>query len=267
VANFNVIPVPFNLSYWSLIVEAHFYLLLPLLFWLTRGCPVRHTSALLFLFFFAVPLVARHFVWPPGLYTFPPYETDLAKELAMKLTRFPCQLDYFGWGVAFAGVYVLLTPVREQLRPLGVFGYLGLLLMAVTLVFWGYWGERFGARAQPTRWSIELGHVLPAVASFLLLFFVFDRECLGTRWLSARWLRFTGIISYEWFLFHGPIVAWFHENSGPTHGSLLAYLWRTIAPLAITYGFAVVVYRWFSLPILNWARDRVRPREARCKSL
>jgi peptidoglycan/LPS O-acetylase OafA/YrhL len=105
---------------------------------------------------------------------------------------------------------------------------------------------------------VEIGHFLPAVATLLMLFFVFDRDCLGARVLSARGLRFTGIVSYEWFLFHGPIVGWFHGHTGATHGSVMAYAWRTVAPLATTFVFAVLVYRWFSLPILNWARDKVK---------
>ena len=91
-----------------------------------------------------------------------------------------------------------------------------------------------------------------------MLFFVFDPGSLGARFLSMRWLRFTGIISFEWFLFHGPVVAWFKEHSGPTNGSLMAYAWRTVVPLVLTYVFAVLVYRYFSLPILNRVRDRVK---------
>jgi len=257
-ANLVPIPVPFNLSYWSLIVESHFYIFLPVLFWLTRGLSVRRASVVLFGLLFLVPMIVRHFTWPAGLNVLPDYTTDLNKEITLKLTRFPCQLDYFAWGVGFAGVFVLLAPAREHLRPLGLFGYLGVLLMIVTLLFWGYWSERFGARAQPTRWSVEIGHLLPAVASFLMLFFAFDPECTGTRLLSARWLRFTGIVSYEWFLFHGPIVAWFHYHNGPTHGSVLAYAWRTIVPLSVTFGFSVLVYRLFSLPILNCVRNRLK---------
>jgi peptidoglycan/LPS O-acetylase OafA/YrhL len=256
-ANFTAIPISFNPSYWSLIVEAHFYLLLPVLFWLTRGLSVRPTTVLLFLLFFAVPLVARFLSWPPGLYVLPSYDTDLAKEISLKLTRFPCHLDYFSWGVAFAGVFVLLAPAREHLRGLSIFGYLGVLLMAVTLLLWGFWGERFLIRAQPTRWSIEIGHLLPAVATLLMLFFTFDPDCRGSRWLSAPWLRFTGIISYEWFLFHGPVVGWFHGHFGATHGSVLAYGCRTVVPLAITYIFSVFLYRWFSLPILSRVRGPV----------
>ncbi|MEP6669624.1 MAG: acyltransferase family protein [Chthoniobacter sp.] len=154
---------------------------------------------------------------------------------------------------------MLLAPAREHLRALSLFGYVGLLFMAVTLLFWGYWGARFGIRAQPTRWSVEISHFLPAVASLLMLFFTFDPACRGARWLSFRWLRFTGMVSYEWFLFHGPIVGWFHSATGATHGSVMAYAWRTIVPLVITFGFSVIVYRWFSLPILNRIRGRSGP--------
>ena len=94
-ANFMLIPVPFNLSYWSLIVESHFYIVLPLLFWVTRGRTVRTTTVILFLILFAVPLVARHFTWPGGLMAAPDYAEPLAKQLALAQARFPCQLDYF----------------------------------------------------------------------------------------------------------------------------------------------------------------------------
>jgi len=262
-ANFILIPVPFNVSYWSLIVEVHFYVALPLLFWLTRGLSVRRTAFVLFGTFLIVPIVARYFVWPHGLYALPPFPAVVHQDVAFKLTRFPCQLDYFAWGVAFAGAYVPLSEAGASLRPLSIFGYAGVALMSVTVLYWGYWGEHFNTGSEPTRWSEEIGHLLPSCAAMLMLFFVFDRECLGSRWLSASWLRFVGIVSYEWFLFHGPIVAWFHQNNGPSHGSILAYLWRSIVPLIVTFVFSVAVYRWFSLPIMNHVRSRLRPSPVR----
>jgi len=257
-ANFVEIPVPFNLSYWSLIVESHFYILLPLLFWLVRGRPVRESAGILFLILFAVPLVARQLLWPEGVMMAPAYPDPLAKHLALVLARFPCQLDYFAWGVAFSGVFVMLDGAREQVRVLSLFGYLGVALLLVTLILWGLWARQFDIRACPTRWSVELSHLLPALAAFLLLFFVFDPQSLGSRFFALAPLRFTGIVSYEWFLFHGPLVSWFHDHFGPTHGSLMAYGWRTVAPLVVTFGFSVLVYRFFSLPILNAIRDRLK---------
>ena len=81
---------------------------------------------------------------------------------------------------------------------------------------------------------------------------------MGARFFSQGWLRFSGIISFEWFLFHGPIVQWFHQHNGPTHGSVLAYAWRTVVPLAVTFVFSALVYRYFSLPILNRVRDSLK---------
>ena len=134
-------------------------------------------------------------------------------------------------------------------------------LMAMTLIFWGVWTTQFDIRAHVTRWSLEISHLLPAVAVMLMLFFVFDPRSLGARFLSMGWLRFTGIISFEWFLFHGPIINWFARiHNGPTHGSAcLAYAWRTVLPMALTFGLAVLVYRYFSLPILNRVRDSLKP--------
>jgi peptidoglycan/LPS O-acetylase OafA/YrhL len=197
----------------------------------------------------------------------PPHPSDLHRDVILRLTRFPCQLDYFAWGVAFAAVYTPLAKAGALLRPLSILGYGGVMLISATLIFWGFWCERYSIDRQPTRWSVELGHLLPGIAAMLMLFFVFDPSCRGSRWLSGKWLRFIGIVSYEWFLFHGPIVAWFHENTGPSQGNVFAYAWRTIVPLIITFLFSVAVYRWFSLPILNRIRDKLksppsRPRAA-----
>jgi peptidoglycan/LPS O-acetylase OafA/YrhL len=109
---------------------------------------------------------------------------------------------------------------------------------------------------------VEYFHWLPSVATFLMLFFVFDPSCAGSRLLGSAWLRFTGIVSYEWFLFHGPVVNYFSETFGKTHGSLLQYGLKTVAPLAVTFVFSVAVYRWFSLPILNRIRDSIKGRSA-----
>lgn len=256
--NFLPISPNFNGIYWSLVVESHFYVVLPLLFWITRGFSVRGTVVILFLGLFVIPLVSRQLIWPHDLYSLPNWDTPLHQEIWLKLHRFPCELDYFSWGVAFAGIYVLLAPFRDQLATLSLLGYCGLLLMVTTLMLWGFWCIQFDIRGKPTHWSIEVGHFLPSVASLLMLFFVFDSKCRAARWLSAKWLRLVGLVSFEWFLFHGPIVAWFHENTGPSHGSVWAYAWRTIVPLIITFVFSVAVYRWFSLPILHRVRDRLK---------
>ena len=262
----NFIPITPNLNgvYWSLIVESHFYVLLPLMFWLTKGRTVRFTAGIIFAILFTVPIVVRNYTWPEGMLELPDYHTDLYSEVWLKLRRFPCELDYFGYGAAFAGIYVGITRAcqKANLGILSLFGYVGVLLMAATLIDHGLWTDHFDLRAHPTRWSIETGHLLPAVSAMLMLFFVFDPQCLGARILSMGWLRFTGVISFEWFLFHGPIVAWFHESTGHTHGNLLAYAWRTLVPVLVTFIFAALVYRYFSLPILKRIRDSLQKKQA-----
>ncbi len=247
-----------NGSYWSLIVESHFYILLPLLFWLTRGISGAKTGLIIFALLFFVPLLARHLTWPTGMMTLPDYTDAVNRETMFKLMRFPCQLDYFSWGILFASLYVPLARAElDKVRALASLGYAGAALLLISVVFMGWWAGKFNFFE--TRSGVELSHFLPALAAMLLLFFVFDPQCIGTRLLSAGWLRFTGIISYEWFLFHGPIVQFFLTHNGPTHGSIAAYAWRTIVPMVITFIFSALVYRYFSLPILNHVRKSLKP--------
>jgi peptidoglycan/LPS O-acetylase OafA/YrhL len=252
--NFVLTQPMFNEYYWSLIVETHFYLLLPLLIWLFRGLKVSQLTVALFLVFFLVPLITRSLTWPAGVTTFPGSDRDMQ----LHLSRFPNQLDYFGWGILFAGGFTGLKPVLAQLRSLSVLGYAGALLLVVAMVFWGLWMDQFDIRAHPARWSEEMRHCLPALAAFLMLFFVFDPQSWGAKFLSSGWLRFTGLISFEWFLFHPPVCHWFLEHGGHTHGSLLAYAWKTVVPVVITFIFSALVYRYFSLPILHRIRDRLK---------
>ena len=258
-AHFMAIPVPFNLSYWSLIVEAHFYIMLPLLFWVTRGLDSSRTTLCVFAVLFLGPALVRCFMWPANLYVIPPFPDPVAIQMGGKLGRFPSFLDYFSWGVLFAGIYAGIEKTRALLRPLSLLGYGGGLLMVLLLLYWGYWENQYGIRACPTRWSTELSHWLPGLAALLLLFFVFDERSLGARFFGAAPLRFTGIISYEWFLFHGPVVNWFKTHgSEHANGNVLIYAWKTFLPLALTFGFSVLVYRYFSLPILNRVRQSLR---------
>jgi peptidoglycan/LPS O-acetylase OafA/YrhL len=235
----------FRASYWSLIVEAHFYVILPLLFLFTRGLKPRPTAALLFLILFVAPLAARLFTWP---------EAPNKKLVQFLMTRFPCDLDFFAWGVLFSGVFVSLSSIRDKLRVLSLFGYAGLILLMVSIGFWTRWVPLFNLVDHPTRWSVEVFHLLPAASAFLMLFFVFDPNCIGSRILGHSSLRFIGIVSYEWFLFHVPVVSLFYEMFGKTHGNLILYIGKTALPLALTFGFSVIVYRYFSLPLMNRIR-------------
>jgi peptidoglycan/LPS O-acetylase OafA/YrhL len=249
--NFIMIEKTFNSSYWSLIVEVHFYLVLPFLFFLTRRLNTRHAAGIIFFVLAAAAFSARQLTWP----------ADAAAPANQMLTvflmsRFPCQMDYFAWGVLFGGIFVSLASFREKARPLALLGYAGAVLFVTTLCLYAGWGRTYGidGRLDLARWSVEFFHWAPAGSAFLMLFFVFDPLCAGSRLLGSAWLRFVGIVSYEWFLFHAPVVWFFAGLYGRTHGSVPGYALKTLAPLALTFLFSVAVYRWFSLPVLNRIR-------------
>jgi peptidoglycan/LPS O-acetylase OafA/YrhL len=252
--NFTLTQPSFNEYYWSLLVEAQFYIVLPLLIWVLRGWNVERLAVGMFLILFLVPLAVRGLTWPTRVNSF----AGSDREMAMLLKRFPTQLDYFGWGVLLAGIFTTVKPALEKLRALALLGYAGGALLVVGMFFWGAWERMFDMRAHPTFWSDELRHLLPAVAAFLMLFFIFDPRTFGARVLCAGWLRFTGIISFEWFLFHPPVCHWFLIHNGHSQGNLLAYAWKTLVPVAATFIFSALVYRYFSLPILNKIRDHVK---------
>jgi peptidoglycan/LPS O-acetylase OafA/YrhL len=247
--NFLLVPLRFNASYWSLIVEVHFYIALPLLFFLTRGLKALQAAVCLFFMLLVVPTIVRQVTWP---------QQEPTKDLiGFLMTRFPSQLDFFAWGILFSGIFVSLSGRRSELRALSLCGYAGLVLLAVSLGLWALWSKLFEIHVHPTRWSIEIFHLLPSVSAFLMLFFVFDHSNLGARFLAQRWLRFVGLVSYEWFLFHQPVIYLFKDIFGQTHGSIPMFALKTILPMLLTFGASVIVYRYFSLPLLNRIRARM----------
>jgi peptidoglycan/LPS O-acetylase OafA/YrhL len=246
--NFFQSDVPFNISYWSLIVEVHFYILLPVLFWLTRGLKPGITAVLLFGILFLVPLIVRHLTWP---------EVAASRAtISFLMNRFPTALDFFGWGILFAGLFVSLSGDRGELRTLGLLGQVGLLLMAATVGFYAFWSYTFDIHQHPVRWSLEVFHILPSVATFFMLFLVFNPDDMVSRLLAHPALRFIGLVSYEWFLLHMPFVSLSHDLFGSTDGNFTKYLLKTILPLVLSFGLSVLLYRYFSLPLMNRIRGR-----------
>lgn len=247
----NIVPTfpKLNSSYWSLIVEAQFYVLLPLLFLSFRGAKPIKTAGFIFITLLCVPLAARLISWPAAADEF---------TIHFAMERFPCSLDYFGWGVLFSGYYCSLPAAKEDLRALAKIGYAGVALLALSILLCAFWEYKFDIHDHPTRWAIEAHHLLPAISAFLMLFFIFDPECLGTKVLAHRWLRFTGLISYEWFLFHQPVVQAFADKYRDFPGMIPRCLIKTILPVVITFVFSALVYRYFSLPIMKLIRSKVR---------
>ena len=268
ICNFIPETLNFNSVYWSLIVEVQFYLILPLLFWLTRNSKLRQKIIINFGLLFVIPLLVRELTWPsdsilqgikvqigmtPSEYTF------------FLICRFPGQLDYFAWGVLFAGVWSAMPidalKAKSEFRLLSLLGYVGATLLVTTIILGAIWINLFGVAEHAARWMTESDRLLIGVSGFLLLFFLFDPQCFGARILSAQWLRFIGVVSYEWFLFHLPLIWLFREMWPRTHGSLMLYVFKTFIPMGLSFLFAVGLYRYFSLPIMNRVRAGIKRAE------
>ena len=249
----NFFPTPtllYTSVYWSLIIEVHFYIVLPFLFYLTRGLGLHQTVAIIAVILFFVPFIVRQFTWPW-------YDQSQAS-VNFHVNRLPCSLDYFAWGVLFAGIHASFLNTGNKLKKLALLGYVGMVSMAATCSIFAFCIIHYNILVFPIRLSVEAYHFLPGISVFLILFFAFDPVCLGARFLAQPWLRFVGIVSYEWFLFHEPVVILVAETMGQTKGSAISYLIKTVLPLALTFIASVAIYRYFSLPLMNLIRGKTR---------
>jgi peptidoglycan/LPS O-acetylase OafA/YrhL len=245
IANFIPPAVHLYTPYWSLLVEVQFYILLPVLFFALRGARSRAVAWFTFAIFLLGPFIVRQWTWPDAV------DRD---SLAFLMNRFPCSLDFFGWGVLFAGLFVSGGGLKQNKTALGCLGYAGIAVLVATVGVHMLWTNLFDIGFHPRRWSVEAFHLLPSVSVFLLLFFLYIPGSWGFRLFAFGPLRFIGLVSYEWFLFHQPLTVLAAELVPNAHGNVTLYLLRTMSPLLVSFVFSVLVYRYFSFPLLQWCR-------------
>jgi peptidoglycan/LPS O-acetylase OafA/YrhL len=94
------------------------------------------------------------------------------------------------------------------------------------------------------------------VSAACLLFFIASPQHPIARLLCAPWLRWCGIISYEWYLFHQPLALWSRAHFGPARGNPFEYVLIVGTPLLVGLVLSAAVYRFFSLPILRYGREK-----------
>jgi peptidoglycan/LPS O-acetylase OafA/YrhL len=227
----------FNPVMWSLVVEIHFYLILPLLFLLTKPLPARTCLWVISLFLFAVPILIQALT---GLApTFTPEIND----------PFFIGLSSFCFGVGVAGIDNLKIWNKSWVR-IGDAGWFVMLLGLAGLA-WVRLNPQAHAAILPylSYWTFTLG-------TGCLLCYAAEPQNRRVRWLCAPWLRWCGIISYEWYLFHQPIIMWTREFFGAANGDVFKYGLILSVPLMVSLAFSAFVYRKFSLPILQYGRAK-----------
>jgi peptidoglycan/LPS O-acetylase OafA/YrhL len=226
---------------WTLVVEVQFYATLPLAFLLVRRITTRSAVWILLGAFLCVPTAVR--LWHAAHGVHPGIHPVI-------LVLYPSLLDAFAAGIAFAG-WEAQGRVRKSWAA---WGDVGLVLFGATMVA-SAWLAVCPVPSAPVREAVIDSSI--KLASALLLCYVADPQHPRSRLLSHPVLRWFGIISYEWYLFHQPIYLVFRKWMGNAEGSLLHYSIVIICPALFSLMLSAVVYRFFSLPILRFGRGKV----------
>jgi peptidoglycan/LPS O-acetylase OafA/YrhL len=236
-----IVPVSgkFNPVMWTLVIEVQFYITLPLLFLSLKRVSPKATLAIVTALFFGVPLGMRIVTRQPA--TFLP-NID---------SHYPAALDAFCFGILVAGLDNLGFIKKSWVR----WALAGIVLWPLALLTY-VWVNRHPALQSFTTTELVQGG-LHFSAACLLLFIAYPQHTIA-RLLCAPWLRWCGIISYEWYLLHQPFVLWSRAYFGPAGGNIIKFLLIIGVPFIITLVAAALLYRFFSLPLLRYGRDKNR---------
>jgi hypothetical protein len=232
-----VLPVSSRINpvMWSLILEVQFYITLPVFFILMRGRGFAKAVWGSLVVFLLIPVLAWWIYARFGIHT------TLHPVIR---SNYPVGLMNFPLGVLFAA----LVASGRGCPAMSRIGYAGLLLVASAPLIHAIQSLSF----------VDMPQLLPTIVMMAgggaALFFVFDQNCRGSRSLCMPWLRWLGMVSYEWYLVHQPIFQWLWD--GKTGGHVLKYLWVTLGSAGVSLILAALMYRYFSLPILKWARSK-----------
>lgn len=237
VAFFTPVSGKLNPVMWSLVVEIHFYVVLPVLFLLSRRLAARAAFWAITIFILAAPTAIRI---ATGLG--PTFQPEIHDPYCTGLNNF-----YFG--VLLAGV----DNLGWWRKGWGWLGYLGWPLMAAGLAGAAWARATGGAHAALVAgtfvWAFNLG-------TGCLLCYGAEPNHARVRWLCWPGLRWCGIISYEWYLFHQPMIYWCRGLLFPAGGNVGKYAVNLAVPALASVIFAALVYRLYSLPLLRFGRNQ-----------
>jgi peptidoglycan/LPS O-acetylase OafA/YrhL len=221
---------------WSIAVEAQFYLLFPLIIWMTKRWGVNRVV------FFGVLLSL--------IYRFGVFLNfgDLTYRQVPKpylqgfwLARIP----NFLLGILLASRWINLPQSEKTKYPINL-----LFLVAGFITLLGTWVFVYYFR-HSSMIIRELGFAM----GYAMLGFAVLRGAIQYV-MSARWLHFTGKISFSLYLIHAPIVLLLsnsYRKMLPEFAIWHGFLGMIVAIL-ICYLAAFAFYRWIETPFFNKAR-------------
>jgi peptidoglycan/LPS O-acetylase OafA/YrhL len=223
---------------WTLVVEVQFYAVLPLLF-----MSLKRFSSIVCLW--GIPLM--FLLIPVGFRLLTGLSATFYPDIN---SHFPSALDAFCVGILLAGLENCGMMGKNWAR-LGTFGPV-LWIVALLAYAWmfAYPENKTSAKTMAVDW-------MEKIASGCLLCYVANPRHAVAMMFCAPWLRWCGIISYEWYLIHQPITLWARHFFGPTEGSLCKYVAIVGGSFLTSLVLAASIYRFFSLPILKYGRSSI----------
>ena len=216
----------------------------------------QRAEALTIATFALVPVLFRLHVWNLA--------ASNTGERFLLLSRFPCAMDYFAWGMLYC---YLFRRYRHHARFEWFAQRLcraGLILLPVFFALFTWLLSSFGAGStQDCAFLSESCRLFICFTAFALLFVSTLQS--PPRVIDNQPLRYIGLVSYEFFLFHAAVIPWvrfhlahlLHAPDNPCGDfwiNGISFLTLTTCATGISFGLSAAIYHCFSQPLLKWLR-------------
>jgi peptidoglycan/LPS O-acetylase OafA/YrhL len=231
----NYTGIPFHFSFdhvWSLCVEEHFYILLPLLFIKIQFfSKIDNGGRYLFICMVLAIVAGIGFKYASF------YLTNSKDTYSATHNR----IDALAWGVL---LNLILKYKRDWIPPqrkLYWFSIIGTVLFVLILLLKVYWANDIFQR-------IWFHSLLPCIF-FLIIFGVYFVDFSG-----LKWLRIISYYSYNWYLWHPLFAIFIAQSIGENILGLIIYLMLTFIVAVTTTTFieepmltyrSILISKWF----------------------
>jgi len=201
----NYVPLPEHWSFdhvWSLCVEEHFYIMLPVvLFLIHKFVSNKNRTKALYIMVFTAIILGMAFKYYSLYYT----------ESRDTYLRTQNRIDALGWGVL---LYLIITNYAEKLKQIKhfyVISLAGLLIFALAIFV--------GNHTTSEKYHGIILHSAIAFSFFLLILGVYHMD-----FSKFYFLRTIGYFSYNWYLWHPIFVSMVSDRIGVGITGLMIYI-------------------------------------------